>query len=441
MKRLILDYFRRWWWVLALGALSEFWMGWSIPGEPKHNFEFWGLLIALWTGANLLQQDFQRGLARAMATLPLTSRQIGRSWWLATVAIPAAGMAALVFAGAGAFYFFNRTADFPVNRLAIACLFNLLWLGTLAAAIFTARITHLDRGYWLKLLGMGFIGGLSAITILGGMIYLQDASKHSFKTALFIGVGGFLTVASWFRAESFYLGRVNVGRVPVPIARPTVTPGPIRFGGIPFLLSTTFTRTFLTSLTLSALILLFMALQGHAMSGHAADMFVGQMTLFIPFWLMIWQLMSFTSQLRYFRTLPISTNALAAILLTINILPFLAINVVAATVFGLFLGTSEATVVLPYFLWSLVPCALASCVFLAFGFERQAYFLLFLTMMGVIIALKTLLRVASLDCSIVLVLAVILTSYLLTRHFIRHGSRAYRPNNLHTTIFSNAVRY
>ena len=81
MKRLMLDYFRRWWWVLALVGIFEFRLGWSIANRPEDNFEFWGLMLALWTGANLLSFDLRRGVVRAIAPLPLTARQIGRSWW------------------------------------------------------------------------------------------------------------------------------------------------------------------------------------------------------------------------------------------------------------------------------------------------------------------------------------------------------------------------
>ena len=49
MKRLMLDYFRRWAWVLALVGIFEFGLGWFIANHPDVNFEFWGLMLALWT--------------------------------------------------------------------------------------------------------------------------------------------------------------------------------------------------------------------------------------------------------------------------------------------------------------------------------------------------------------------------------------------------------
>ena len=80
MKRLIFDHFRRWRWILALGSVFAFAQGWFIASSAAYTFEFWVLLLALWTGANLLTFDLQRGVIRAVAVLPLTARQIGRSW-------------------------------------------------------------------------------------------------------------------------------------------------------------------------------------------------------------------------------------------------------------------------------------------------------------------------------------------------------------------------
>ena len=60
MMRLMLDYFRRWWWVLALAGLFELWVGSWIANRPQDPFEFWVLMGALWAGANLLSFDFNR---------------------------------------------------------------------------------------------------------------------------------------------------------------------------------------------------------------------------------------------------------------------------------------------------------------------------------------------------------------------------------------------
>ena len=149
MKKLILDHFRRWWWVLAPGAVYALVLGWSmaIPADASELWHGKRLFVLVWlkvqsnmfvsqvfclavfTGAMLLLFDLHRGIARAVSALPLTARQIGRSWWLATVAIPAIVYAALFFGGAGTFYLFHPNQVFPAARLVMASIFTLLWLG------------------------------------------------------------------------------------------------------------------------------------------------------------------------------------------------------------------------------------------------------------------------------------------------------------------------
>ena len=99
MKNLILDHCRRWWWVLGLCAGLEYALGWYMANKPDLPLEFYGLMIAMWSGAILLQKDWRRGAVRAVAILPLTGRQIGRAWWLATVGIPAIILTALLLLG------------------------------------------------------------------------------------------------------------------------------------------------------------------------------------------------------------------------------------------------------------------------------------------------------------------------------------------------------
>ena len=79
MSRLILDHYRRWWWVLAIAGAFQFRFGWSIARRPEEAFEFWVFMVALWTSAILLSYNLKHGVARTVMALPLTARQIGRS--------------------------------------------------------------------------------------------------------------------------------------------------------------------------------------------------------------------------------------------------------------------------------------------------------------------------------------------------------------------------
>src|SRR3974377_1692813 len=117
MTRLILDHYRRWLPVLFLSAAAEVGLGWLIATGPEYTFEFWTFCLALWSGAVLLSFDFQRGLLRPLAVLPVTGPQLGRTWWAATVLIPAIALAPLMFAGAAACCHFRPGHTLPVARL------------------------------------------------------------------------------------------------------------------------------------------------------------------------------------------------------------------------------------------------------------------------------------------------------------------------------------
>ncbi len=223
MKKIILDHFRRWWWVFALGAAYALVLGWSLA-IPTDTSELWQgkksfLLVwlkvqsnmylmqvyclAVFTGGMLLLFDLQRGITRVVTALPLTTRQIGRGWWLATVAIPAIVYAALFFLGAGIFCLFHPNQVFPAARLAVAGFFTLLWLG-MSFTIYFAQFTnkHGLGGNWRERTGNFFISVL-AIWMTFGFALSLNAPKNPVKLAIFLVVGAFLTIVGWFRAGQF----------------------------------------------------------------------------------------------------------------------------------------------------------------------------------------------------------------------------------------------
>jgi uncharacterized membrane protein (UPF0136 family) len=439
MKRLMLDYFRRWAWVLALAGMLEFGLGWFIASRPEDNFEFWGLMLALWTGANLLSFDLRRGIVRAVAPLPLTARQIGRSWWLATVAIPAIALAVLLFAGAGTFYHFHPSQVFPVGRLALASLIYLLWLGVISCGTFSA--TRGSYGSWLGFASIGVFSLLSGAMILSGMMYFQDASKHSFKCALLLGVGGLLTVVSWFRAEQFSLGRAepfNPGRAGIRLTpqpstnRSTYHRPPEGYGGIPFLISTSFVRIFLWVAAMLALMALLQEWQGQGMPRHVSISSFAELGSFMSCgFIIVVQFLPVLRQLRYLRTLPTSPTRLAAVMISIVILPLIALGALVAGGAWLALGTPAGLTVLKSFTFILAPGSL--CVFFAVwrGDGKQAYVLLAITLFGlqqVQLRLQTALHYLELPFSLCGSIATIcvLLAFVLTRCALMRSSHAYR---------------
>jgi len=310
MKHLILDHMRRWGWVLALAGLFEAFVGWGVQRHPDGNFEFWCLLTSLWAGANLLQQDFPRGIVRAVSIMPVTSRQVGQGWWLATVLIPAVILTALLGLGAGIYQFIHPGHALQFDRLELAAAFTSIWLGIVGCGVFSTLSFRVSSGIatagglagpWWNLKSTGLVGLLSTVFILGGMVYFQDASKVPFKMVLFLGLGMVLTLLGWFRAATFDFAPVVMKGV-APLQRPGGFPAlhraPSGFGGLPFLLATTFLKTFLVSLLMARIMYIMMTLQGHVKD---IGTFMVPMAMFVPMWLILVLLMPFLSQIRYLR--------------------------------------------------------------------------------------------------------------------------------------------
>jgi uncharacterized membrane protein (UPF0136 family) len=480
MNRLILDYFRRWWWALALVAVLEFGLGWFIVGLPEQNFEFWGLMLAMGVGANLVSFDLRRGVLRAVAVLPLTGRQIGRAWWLATVPIPAIALAALLFLGAAIFCHFHPERPFLANRLALAGLFNVAWLSTVFTCVFPSTGVF---GKGRERAGGCVFSLLSMIMLYGGMFYFQNAHDTPFKCALLLGVGALLTAVGWFRAERFSPGRAGIQAM-VPqgkgqrgqqgvvedhlrryeALRPPATASRLRrwmfdrsmrrmeamaagsprgehhppsgYGGMPFLIRTTFFRGFLYIAVMVALLALLTRWQRQMMPlGTAGDMdimFNATMGSFMSSWFIVfYSLMPVLPHLRFLRTLPVSATGLAGVMIGIAVLPLLALGALVAGVAALSAGTPFAVTVLKSYTFMLAPGAL--CVFFAVwrGIGVPAGALVLATLFGFFLAPLWLkgyfhqTEIPFLQAGL-FVAACILLALLLTRRALQRGSRAYR---------------
>ncbi len=451
MKRLMLDHFRRWWWVLATVAILEFGLGWFIAAPPKSPFEFWAFLLALWTGATLLSFDLKHGLLRVLGSLPLAPRQIGRGWWLATVPIPAFVLAVLMFMGAGTFCYFHPNQAFPARLLAVGSLFNLVWLGISFTLVFNAT-----RGFYgssWEFFGNSFISILSIMAFFGSMMFAQDASKSLIKSAILFGVGAVLTGVGWLRAEQFdlsragiYLGRAgkfDLGRPgqSAPGSRltplkPRIQPGrysaPDGFGGIPFLIRTSLARGFFHIVAMVALMALLLHWQGRGISRPQDIVLFVAMGSFMSCWFIVfYQLLPALQHLRCLRTLPISANCLAVVMIALTILPLGALGALLAGVAGLALGTPTALTVLSSYTFILAPAAL--CAFFAVwqGSGKPVYITLLLTLFGFFMGgvwLQGYLHVLEMPFGLAGPIAaiIILLAFLLTRRALLHSSRAYR---------------
>lgn len=430
MRRLMLDHFRRWSRVLALCAVFALMQGWFIASSAEYAFEFWIFLLALWTGANLLSFDLRRGVVRAIAVLPLTARQIGRGWWLATVGIPAIALAALLFLGAAAFYAFHPDMILPMDRLAMASLFILLWLGILFTTIFPTP-GFFGKGRERVLTGL--FAALSFMMLFGGMVFFQDTSKNPIKFGILLGVGALLTVVGWLRAERFVLGRASFRLAALQSQNPRGRHrAPGGYGGIPFLLSTTCIRAFLYLAAMAALMVLCDCWNGQRTSPPANIEFFAPMGSFMSCWFIIFfQLMTVLRQLRSLRTLPISATRLAAVMIALAILPLMALGALGAGAAWLAWGTPVARLVLTSYTFILGAAAL--CVFFAVwqGTGTQISVLMVLTMFAfqqLTLWLPRLFHYPKIPFMLTgpIVACCVLLAFLLTRRSLLHSNHAYR---------------
>ena len=446
MKKLILDHFRRWWWVLALGAAYALVLGWSVAipadsGELWHGkknfllawlkvqsymFAFQVFMLASWTGAILLLFDLQRGITRAVTVLPLTARQIGRSWWLATVTIPAVALAALFSLGAGTFCFFHPDKVFPAARLAMASLFTLLWLG-MGFTIYSNQFISKQGGNWRQGIYNFFITAL-ALWMMFGFGLSTNAPKNPVKLAIFLGAGTLLTIVGWFRAGQFsppWPKQAGVLRRPglwlTPLS-PGISPVPDGRGGIPFLISAHFFKTFLICVSVAAWMLLVLTWQGAIKSWQEAFETIGGMGA--VFWVVIFLSVSpVVRQMRWLRTLPISATELATALFAIASLPFLALGVLVAGIAALAGGTPLAIEIVENFALILAPASV--CIFFAvrLGIGIPAYLMLLVTMAGSQMVPH---RPIPFSLGGPLAAGCVLLAFLLTRRALRRSSRTYR---------------
>jgi hypothetical protein len=423
MKRLLLDHFRRKAWILAAGAALEFTAGW-IGADGTVNIAMIQLQIGIFMGPFLLSMDLQRGLGRALATLPLCARQLGRAWWLATVAVPVAGYSGLLFAGAGLASLVNPRLQPSWGHLAISSLFLLFWMGVSFSLLANPLVGHGWRHKLLSLSGVLFL-------IAGGFLFFQNLLEHPALLAGALIIGLAATLAGWLNAGWILAnGSGSLRPVPQPGRHVMQTPSPAHRpggrGGLPLLVGRSFLRFFPIFLIMLVLKLL---LRGHGESwSHALTVSSG--VGFFPFWFVAF--MSFSpllQQWRLLRSLPVSAGRLAAGLMLAVLLPVAALGALHAGFLGLALGNAAALDIANSYLLALAVGAFSLLPIAWLGAGTLSYLLL----IGLMIFAQftpLFLRHDSpnLAPGVTGVVAAVLVAiaFLLTRHALTHTSRAYR---------------
>ena len=446
MKRLILDYLRRRAWILVTGAVFEFFMGGAAAvfanDNGHHPLVGMQLPIGLFMGALLLSADLQRGLARVATALPLTARQVGRAWWLATVAIPAAGFSMLLFVGAGSVWLSRPGAQFPSGELAMASVVLSVWLGATFTIFFGTGRGFYGSSWWKRALNVSF-SVLWGATIGGSFWVFQNALEHKVTQAVYLAACLALTVWGWLRAGQFVADRAS--------SRPATQSGsgprdgrqraparlPAGYGGIPFFISTTFAPAFRLGLAMLALLPLIALLQGGGKNWRGVVESFSALGFFPLWFILFFALTPAFLQLRLLRSLPLTASRIAVTMMAAILLPLVALGMATAGLIALISGAHAALdLANQFYLLSLPPAALSVVFVTRMGAGVPAYLLMFLAMIGAQTAPLWLEMLFHHNpVSWVPTLAIdgffVLLSFWLTRRSLTHSYHAYRhPQNL-----------
>lgn len=432
MSRLILDHYRRWWWVLAIAGAFQFRFGWSIARRSEVTFEFWVFMVALWTSAILLSFNLKHGVVRTVMALPLTARQIGRSWWVATIPIPAVALTALLFMGAGTFHYFHPDKAFPAGRLALASLFVLPWLGTAFTCLYGIN-NETIFGNWRERVSATFFSLLAMAMLFGGMLTLQDSTKQPVKFSIYLGVGALLIVVGWFRAERFVMGRASFS---LPALRRKNPSGqhkaPAGFGGLPFLWQNIFIPLAYFGLAFVGLLLVVVALRQGDSKLVSKQLFETLLPIFNTsgyVFCFMFLLQQTGMQLRLLRTLPISTTALAATLVLLPATSILVVGLVWSVVGG-GIASGNAFLTLSNCLMYATLMAIGAAVFVWQGVKLATCLVLVVFVLVSNVGPRIFHPTVILTVITALIsLGLIVLAFELTRRLLNSSSRPYRNSS------------
>jgi hypothetical protein len=278
---------------------------------------FAGLFLqaALFTGCFFLSFDLQRGIARALLTLPMTAKQIGRAAWFASVLIPSLALALTLALGVtiGAVVK-GQGLEHPGIYL-FSSLLGFVWQGTgffLLSEMNPANIRSvrgiIASSFW----------GLS----VGGCFWLSRVvltGSHSFILLGGMVVAALLTMLGWFRAEDLILqrGAFRMGAMPKN-SKPGQFRAPSGFGGLAYIWQTLIVRVCWMSLVMLAFMLILPIAKTTdiplSLTGWIKAVLI-PCNSFMWMFAYLWLLMPLMMNLRVLRTLPVSTGALAATLI------------------------------------------------------------------------------------------------------------------------------
>ena len=465
MKNIILDHFRRWWLVLTAILIAYFaFQMFSIhennsqtSDDPTvasvqhmihivHNsFVF---PVIMWLGF-LLMWDIQRGLPRVLASLPVTPKNIGHAWWLASVAFPAMALGAvgvlaiLIFSGG------TNTTIFLENYL-MSWVLAALYLGGIFGALTFMATTIPDT--FIDKIHTVLPNLLFPLTLMG-FIFLQIEILTTTTTTLIFVAYAILSVLGWFRAERLVLKRAGFR----PAAQhsqkqPTQHKIPQSFGGLPYLAQKIFVQTTLIGLAITSWMTLWMSFFHFSHGQNHSQAVVSMIVDFgsIPYvFVLLFFISPIVFHLRFLRTLPISSSALAAILVFLPVFSIAAVGLIVTTLASFMAGEAVITPAANGFLMLGAKAAVMMSVIVWRGLDGTTYILMILLVisnslvsLGMVLIFHpgTKAQGYPLWMYLTVFLLCVAAAFALTRRLLTKSSSAYRVRTMPANAWSMARR-
>jgi len=339
MNLVLANYFRRWWWVLALAvAFQMLLVGSSFAGR-KTNVMF----LPMFAGPFLLLMDTQRGLIRALTPLPVARAEMGRKFWLATVLLPAIATVVVLLAGQLLYSLFTPKAFIDLGWLGLHGCLAFLMCGSMFYA-FTGMATG-PAAASAGAVRSQFFGALWGVTAGGSVIFTMsvtlDALVNGLTGKILLPLTIIATWLGWQERERMIAFKAGVfaGRDIAP-ASPALVPvyGPRGFGGIPFLVANMArSYVFFAMLIVGGLFAFGCIMYFNQAPMHPLD--VGQHLLagYNPGTVGIWLAINAVSlgpvfMIRALRTLPLKSTSITALLIG---LPVIVSIVTGTLMYGL----------------------------------------------------------------------------------------------------------
>lgn len=340
MKKIFWDLFRRVGWIYIVVTILAAVVFAFFPANEGKDFLRAAALFGyamLFAGPIFLAHRLQHGLARVTQTLPVLQRDAARALWFYAVGAPSGYMVLLMV---GTFALQLAVGGAPVVTPVSAILFLLLsgfYFGSVyfLLTLMPGQAAQDPAG---QITG-SIIGGLWGLSIGGGVFVLSlftNLDQPGPRQIIALVVGGILTVAGWFQSEKMLLERARprMGECEL-VSGPGKSDAIFfkeRLSGLYLLWKTAVFQSVKMSLVIVGMMFVVNTVLIAGMRSNSEAVWNWLPQFYFAVIPGLFTAVPWLSTLRHFRTLPVSTPKLTAIIAALFLLPLLTLGVVCATI-------------------------------------------------------------------------------------------------------------